>query len=58
MYPSDQKHFPYGVGICALKRGRLGLYMDRIHTAKDTVLDEKNVNVLCKSLIDIMASQM
>lgn len=50
VYPSDQANFPYGVGICALKRGRAGLYLSRIHTPKDTVLDETNVNLLRAAL--------
>ena len=51
VYPSDQANFPYGVGICALKKTRKGLlYMDRIHTKHDTVLDYENVNLLCQRL--------
>ena len=46
VYPSDQKKFPYGVGICALKKKKKTLYMDRIHTSKDTILEETNVNIL------------
>lgn len=46
IYPSDQANFPYGVGICALRRGKLGLYLSRIHTPKDKVLDQTNVNIL------------
>ena len=46
-YPSDQKHFKRGVGVCALKKKPvIGYYMDRIHTRKDTVLDEKNLELL------------
>ena len=46
-YPSDQKHFKRGVGVCALKKKPfVGYYMDRIHTRKDTVLDEKNLELL------------
>lgn len=46
-YPSDQKHYPYGVGIAAFNRKKgIGLYVDRIHTCKDTILDETNVNYL------------
>ena len=42
-YPSDQANFPCGVGVAALRRSKLlGLYMSRIHTAKDTVCDERN----------------
>ena len=50
VYPSDQANFPYGVGICALKKGKAGLYMSRIHTSKDTVLEETNVNILRAAL--------
>ena len=46
VYPSDQMCFPYGVGICALRKGRLGLYLGRIHTRRDTVLENTNVNIL------------
>jgi len=49
-YPSDQRHFPLGVGICALRRGKLGLYLGRVHTPKDTVLDVNNVNLLRSAL--------
>lgn len=51
IYPSDQAHFPYGVGICALKRGKVGPYLSRIHTPKDTILDEKNINILRTAII-------
>lgn len=55
IYPSDQAHFPYGVGICALKRGKVGLYLSRIHTPKDTILDEENVNILRAAIICCIA---
>lgn len=46
-YPSDQKNFPLGVGIAAFHRSRCaGLYCSRIHTKKDTILEETNVNIL------------
>ena len=50
MYPSDQKHFPYGVGICTLRKYKKILYMSRIHTKKDTVLEQTNVNILRAAL--------
>lgn len=46
VYPSDQANFPYGVGICALHSSKVGLYLSRIHTPRDTVLEETNVNIL------------
>ena len=50
IYPSDQIRFPYGVGICALRKKKKTLYMSRIHTEKDTVLEETNVNILRAAL--------
>lgn len=55
IYPSDQSNFPYGVGICALKRGWAGLYLSRIHTPRDTVLDETNVNILRAALTTLIS---
>lgn len=46
VYPSDQGNFPFGVGICALRDSRFGLYLGRIHTPRDTHLDITNVNLL------------
>ena len=54
IYPSDQGHFPYGVGICALKRGRVGLYLSKIHTPRDTVLEITNVNLLRAAIISLV----
>lgn len=46
-YPSDNASFKRGVGVCALKHKRfIGYYMDRIHTNKDTVLEEENIALL------------
>ena len=56
-YPSDQKRFPYGVGIAAFRRSKwAGLYCDKIHTKKDTILDENNVSFLRDKLIEIISS--
>lgn len=47
MYPSDNANFKRGAGVCALKHKKvIGYYMDRIHTNKDTVLDEANIALL------------
>ncbi len=50
-YPSDQANFPYGVGLCALRKSKAGLYLGRIHTGKDTILEQTNVNLLRAALI-------
>ena len=54
IYPSDQMNFPYGVGICALRKKRKTLYLSRIHTKKDTVLEETNVNILRAALTTLI----
>ena len=51
-YPSDQARFRRGVGVAALKKAPLiGYYMDRIHTRRDTVLEEDNVQLLCRGVL-------
>ena len=45
-YPSDQKNFKKNIGVAAFKKSKLGLYMDKIHTPKDTVMDERNIEAL------------
>ncbi len=50
IYPSDQSQFPLGVGVAALNRKKgIGLYMDKIHTKRDTVFDERNIAYLCSA---------
>ncbi len=52
-YPSDQASFANGVGVAALKKTKRGiLYMDRIHTGKDTVFEEKNITYLVERSIE------
>ena len=56
-YPSDQGNFPFGVGICALRRNKVvGLYMNRIHTFQDTILEETHVNILRAALTTLISS--
>ncbi len=58
IYPSDQKNFPLGVGIAAFRRNKtVGLYCSRIHTPKDTTLEEENVNILRNALISCIAKE-
>ena len=54
IYPSDQMNFPYAVGIAALKRGKIGLYLNKIHTQADTVLEETNVNILRAAIVSLI----
>lgn len=56
-YPSDQANFPLGVGICALRRSKwAGLYLSRIHTGRDTILEETNVNILRACLTTLISN--
>lgn len=50
-YPSDQINFPCAAGVAAMNRSPLlGLYMSRIHTARDTVCDERNFAFLVEGV--------
>lgn len=56
-YPSDQTNFPYGVAIATFHRKKgVGLYYSRIHTSKDTILEETNVNILRAALTTLIAT--
>jgi len=52
-YPSDNASFRRACGVCALKKGRVGWYMDRIHTGKDTVLMEENIALLRDGCLEL-----
>ena len=55
VYPSDQANFPYGFGIAALCRSKwAGLYLGKIHTNRDRILDEKNVALIKDNLIHMI----
>ena len=55
-YPSDQMNVPVGAGVAALKKTKkLGiLYMDRIHTKKDTVYSEENIAFLVEGSLRLI----
>lgn len=53
--PSDQANFPHGVGIMAFHREKiLGLYCSRIHTNRDTILEQTNVNILRAAITSLI----
>ena len=56
-YPSDQAWFPCGVGVAALKRTKKRgiLYMDRIHTNRDTVYREENIAYLTQGAVALVS---
>ncbi len=50
-YPSDQMGFPVAMAVSAMKKKKIiGLYLDRIHTKKDTVMDERNLAYLLRAM--------
>ena len=44
-YPSDNFNFKYAYGVCSLKKG-LFYYLDRIHTSRDIIFNEENIELL------------
>ncbi len=54
-YPSDQMNFPINIGVAAFRKNiLLGYYVSRIHTAKDTVFDERNIVLLSDKFSDLI----
>ena len=55
MYPSDQAGFPMAVGVAAMKKKKLvGLYLNRIHTVRDTVLRRENIDYLTTGTLNLL----
>jgi len=56
MYPSDQANFKRGVAVAAFNRsGLVGLYLDKIHTKKDTVFNERNIECITEGVLEYLA---
>ena len=54
-YPSDQIMFPVSIAVAALKiKKGIGLYLDRIHTKRDTVFDESNIEYICEKIASLL----
>lgn len=49
-YPSDNLNFNKSFGVCSLKK-KVFYYMDRIHTSKDIIFDENNIELLSNGSI-------
>lgn len=55
-YPSDQIHFKKGVGVLATKKAKvIGLYFGRIHTSRDVICSEENIEYLKDHMIELVA---
>ena len=56
MYPSDQANYKLGIAVCACNHGKvLGYYVDKIHTPKDTVCEQANLDFLADGLVAFAA---
>ncbi len=56
MFGSDQMNFDNGMAICALNKHKLGfLYCDKIHTNKDRICKEDNLNYLAESILNFIS---
>lgn len=54
-YPSDNASFRGGIGVAALKKSKFfnTLYMDRIHTKRDIIYREENIQFLTDGAIKL-----
>lgn len=50
MFPSDQMQFQKGIGVCSLKKSKIGYYVGRIHTYFDTKCRVENIEYLTKAM--------
>ena len=51
VYPSDQSKFRFGIAVCACSRMKIiGYYCARIHTKKDTICEQVNLDFISSGL--------
>ena len=57
-YPSDQWGFPKALAVATLKRRRFfGAVIDRIHTRRDTILKEENIEYIVEGLLRLIDNE-
>ena len=59
-YNSDQKSFPNAAAAAACRKGRLGYHIPRIHTRRDVICEESNLNYVTAcalKLADIVSKE-
>lgn len=55
IYTSDQMMFKKTAAVCALQHSKwFGYYMGRIHTARDVVFDERNIELLRDGIVRLL----
>ena len=52
-YNSDQKSFPNGVAVEASRKGRWGYHTSRIHTRRDVICEESNLDYLSRCAVKL-----
>lgn len=52
-YPSDQANFPCGVGVAACRGKGKNIYLSRIHTKRDIVYTEKNIEYFVNGAVKL-----
>ncbi len=57
LYPSDQLGFSKSAAVAALNRRWYGYALERIHTRRDTVLSERNIEYLVEGLLKLLADE-
>ena len=56
IYPSDQSQFKLGIAVCACnKMPVIGYYCDKIHTRRDTICEQANLDFLAQGLSDFVS---
>ena len=56
-YNSDQKSFKRGVAVGAFHKGRMGYFLSRIHTSRDVICEQANLDYVCKGAVEFIKQQ-
>lgn len=57
VYPSDQANYKHGIAVCACNKMRvIGYYCDKIHTKKDTICEQVNLDFLADGLTQFVST--
>jgi len=56
-YNSDQLSFPNGAAVAAVRKGRLGYHVPRIHTRRDVVCEEASLRYVRDGALRLLNHQ-
>lgn len=54
LFPSDQMHFKKGIGICALRNHKWIAYVPNLHTPKDTICKQENIDFVVDGFVNFL----